>query len=195
MKNTTRSVNLFVILMLACSVFLLSSCSKENLKINISDSLKQVDTAKMMKDDYFEEGTVLAGIREHSWQGDLYRVPFNKSTIKQAASKETKNEALINTFDGKEYWTKYIVYQSKPAQKDDLKVGMLVMVCGDNYGKSFKEHEKSNTWELRKVKDLSELYKNIVKLQYYDTYWNQWKDDSRHLNNVRVIEGEFSASL
>jgi len=72
---------------------------------------------------------------------------------------------------------------------------MFVIVCGDNYGRSYKDLEKTNDWNLRKVKDLNELYKSIVNLEHYDTYFHELKKDSRHLNNIRIIGGDFNDSL
>jgi len=114
MNSAIRCINLFFSIALISTLFLSTSCSKKGLKINVSNPSKladKADTAKMMKNDYFEDGNVLAGIRSQSFEGNLCMVPFYKSTIKQAASKETRNEALIIAFDGKEYWTKYVVYK------------------------------------------------------------------------------------
>ncbi len=74
-------------------------------------------------------------------------------------------------------------------------VGALVFATGDDYGRSREDLAKSTDWSLRRVKDVSSLYKGIVLLEYYDSYWNEWKQNSCHKNNIRIIEGEFSAEL
>ncbi len=150
--------------------------------------------------DYFAPGVVLAGGVVESFMGDLYTVPFHAVIVITEPSAATKGEGLVRlkTGPGKpvatEYWTPYIV-QSRPATKDELRIGMLVFVTGDAYGRTFEELAVSTDWSLRRVKDLSDLFKGLVILEYYDSYGNAWKSYAHHVSNIRVITGDFSPEL
>jgi hypothetical protein len=39
------------------------------------------------------------------------------------------------------------------------------------------------------------LYKGTVTVEYFDTCWNTWKDREYHLDNLRVVLGDFSPEL
>jgi hypothetical protein len=150
-----------------------------------------------VSDDYFPQGVKLAAGRIESFMGDLYTVPFHTVTVVTAPGAATKGEGLVRLTKAaanpaeQEYWTPYIV-DTRPAKDADLVVGASVFATGDDYGRSREDLAKSTEWGLRRVKDVSNLYKGILVLEYHDTYWNTWKEHSCHKNNVRIIEGAFS---
>lgn len=154
-------------------------------------------SVKTGADDYFPQGVVLAAGRIESFMGDLYTVPFHTVTVVTAPGEATRGEGLVRRTKAapdladQEYWTPYIV-ESKPAKDAELVVGALVFATGDDYGRSREDLAASTDWVLRRIKDVSSLYKGIVVLEYYDSYWNTWKTGTCHKNNLRVIEGEFS---
>jgi hypothetical protein len=150
--------------------------------------------------DYFGDSIKIVGIRNASWQGDLYTVPFYTAEIVTPPSAETKNEALVRP-TGKvadttetEFWTPYIA-SSHPAVKGDLAPGVLVFAMGDAAERSRETLAATVRWALFRVKDVSNLYKGTVTLEYHDTYWNEWKAREYHMNNIRIVEGDFSTGL
>jgi hypothetical protein len=150
--------------------------------------------------DYLPDNLMMAGIRLFSYQGDLYTVPFYTAEILTPASEATKNEALVRPIgpvsdtSEKEFWTPYLA-TSRPATKDELKPGMLVFAMGDAAPRSREDLARTTRWGLFRVKDISTLYKGTVLLEYNDTYWNTWKEYEYHVNNIRVVLGDFSPEL
>jgi hypothetical protein len=214
MKDITRSINLCVLFLLICSVFVFSSCSKKGLKINISDSLKQVDVSKMtnastpdskpasasaIANDYLGESIKLVGIGHDS--GGPYTVFFYTAVILTPPSPATKNEGLVKP-TGKvanssesEFWTPYIA-SSRPAVKDELKPGMVVFATGGKEKRSRDELAKTTKWAIFRVKDISTLYKGTVILTYNSTYGSShWKNYEFHTDNIRVLVGELALNL
>ena len=151
-------------------------------------------------DEYLPANLTMAGIRLFSYQGDLYTVPFYTAEILTPASTATKNEALVRPTGpvadtaGTEFWTSYLA-TSRPATKEELKPGMLVFAMGDASPRSRETLAKNTRWALFRVKDISNLYKGTVTLEYNDTYWNTWKEYEYHVNNIRVVLGNFSPEL
>jgi hypothetical protein len=150
--------------------------------------------------DYLPDTIRMAGIRLFDWQGDLYTVPFYTAEILTPASEATKNEALVKP-TGKvddsaetQFWTPYLA-SSRPAAKDELKPGMLVFAMGDAAPRSREDLARTTRWGLFRVKDTGNLYKGTVTVEYFDTYWNTWKDREYHLDNIRVVLGDFSPEL
>jgi hypothetical protein len=150
-----------------------------------------------VSEDYFPPGVKLAAGRIESFMGSLYTVPFHTVTVVTAPGAATKGEGLVRLTKAaanpaeQEYWTPYIV-DSRPAKDADLVVGVLVFATGDDYGRSREDLAKSTEWGLRRIKDVSNLFKGILVLEYHDSYWNTWKEYPYHKNNVRIIEGVFS---
>ncbi|MFH2115526.1 MAG: hypothetical protein ABIJ86_13570 [Spirochaetota bacterium] len=151
-------------------------------------------------DDYLPANLIMAGIRLFSYQGDLYTVPFYTVEILTPASVATKNEALVKPTGPvadtgeKEFWTAYLA-TSRPATKEELQPGMLVLAMGDASPRSREDLAKTTRWALFRVKDISNLYKGTATLEYNDTYWNTWKEYEYHVNNIRVVLGDFSPEL
>ncbi|MGD9939988.1 MAG: hypothetical protein AB7T74_09325 [Clostridia bacterium] len=150
--------------------------------------------------DYLADTIKLAGIRLFDWQGDLYTVPFYTAEILTPASEATKNEALVQPTgkvdDSAEtrFWTRYVA-SSRPATKDDLQPGTLVFAMGDAAPRSREDLARNTKWGLFRVKDTGNLYKGTVTVEYFDTYWNTWKDREYHLDNLRLVLGDFSPEL
>jgi hypothetical protein len=150
--------------------------------------------------DYLPSNLIMAGIRLFSYQGDLYTVPFYTAEILTPASEATRNEAQVrptgpvSDTSEKEFWTPYLA-TSRPATKEELQPGMLVFAMGDASPRSREDLARNTKWGLFRVKDTSKLYKGTVLLEYNDTYWNTWKEYDYHVNNIRVVLGEFSPEL
>jgi len=150
--------------------------------------------------DYLPDGVLLAGLRAFSWQGDLYRVPFHTVKVITPASAATKGEAEVHGTGkvegaaGDRFWTAYVA-ASRPAKKEDLKPGVLVFAMGDASPRSREDLARNTVWGLFRVKDVSNLYKGTVILEYNDTYWNKWVNVEYHMDNIRLVLGEFSPEL
>jgi pyruvate/2-oxoglutarate dehydrogenase complex dihydrolipoamide acyltransferase (E2) component len=156
--------------------------------------------APAVSKDYLGENIKLVGFRNFSWQGNLYTVPFYTAEIVTPPSPATKNEALVKP-TGKvpdlsepQFWTPYIA-STRPATKDELNPGMVVFAAGDAQARSREDLARTTSWSLLRVKDISNLYKGTVTLEYHDTYWNTWKPREYHVDNIRVVLGEFSTEL
>jgi hypothetical protein len=150
--------------------------------------------------DYLPEHIKLAGIRLFNWQGSLYTVPFYTAEILTPASEATKNEAQVKP-TGKvddttetQFWTPYIA-SSRPATKDELQQDMLVFAMGDASPRDRADLAKTSRWALFRVKDTSNLYKGTVILEFFDTYFNEWKSYEYHVDNIRIVLGDFSPEL
>jgi len=151
--------------------------------------------------DYLGENTKLVGIRLFSYQQDLFGVPFYVAEVLTPPSPSTKNEGLVKptgkVADSSEsqFWTPYIA-SSRPATKDELKPGMLVFAVGDAQPRSRSDLAKTTPWGLFRVKDISALYKGTVTLEYHYTYGGStWPTREYHVDNIRVVVGEFSTEL
>ena len=148
------------------------------------------------------ENIKLVGFRNFSWQGSLFTVPFYTAEIVTPASPATKNEALVKP-TGKvpdlsepQFWTPYIA-STRSATKDELNPGMLVFAMGDAQPRPLSRDNLAGrtAWSLYRVKDVSNLFKGTAILKYYDSYWNTWKEREHHVNDLRVVLGEFSPEL
>jgi hypothetical protein len=172
----------------ACAIVVLASCASPPT------------AAPVLLKDYLGENIKIVGFRVFSWIGDLYTVPFYTAEVLTPPSPATKNEGLVKP-TGKvadltepQFWTPYIA-SSRPATKDELKPGVLVFAVGDAQPVSRDNLAKSTKWSLLRVKDISNLFKGTVTLEYHDTYWETWKAVEYHVDNIRVILGEFSTEL
>ncbi len=155
--------------------------------------------------DYFPAGVKIVAGNILSFMGTLYTAKFYTATVVTEPSAATKGEGLVRMTwevrEGKElempnqeHWTPYIA-DTRPAKEEDFVVGALVFATGDTHGRTPEKLAQSTEWGLRRIKDVSELYKGIVITEYFDSYWNQWKEWHYHKNNIRAIIGEFSADL
>ncbi|MBN1242652.1 MAG: hypothetical protein JXA15_08100 [Spirochaetales bacterium] len=158
------------------------------------------DEAAAPDADYFPEGVVLAGIRLFDWQGDLYTVPFYTAKVVTPASAASKGEAEVEptgkVADSAEtrFRTPYL-FESKPAAAEELAVGALVFAMGDATARTRGELAATTRWALFRVKELPNLDKGTVVLEYHDTYWNEWKAGEYHVDNIRLVLGSPSTEL
>ena len=149
--------------------------------------------------DYLGDGVKICGIRLAGWMGSLYTVPFYPCEILTPATAATKNEAhvratvRVDDTSETEFWTPYVL-DTRPVEKDALETGKIVLACGDASPRS-NDALKTARWSFVRVKDLSNMYKSIVTVEYYDSYWNEWKSFDVNVQNIRMIEGEVSADL
>ena len=179
---------LFLAVLLSCTTFPIE---------NITGAL--TTTSRNASGDYLDEGIKICGIRTFKWMGTLYTVPFYPSEIITPPSADTKNEGQVRPIvqvkdsEEKEFWTPYVL-DTRPVDKEALTVGMFILVDGGTDQRS-EESLKKAVWSLRRIKDLSNLYKNTVTVEYYDSYWSSWKTDEVHYKNIRMIDGEISADL
>ncbi|MCX7037899.1 MAG: hypothetical protein NT005_02010 [Spirochaetes bacterium] len=155
--------------------------------------------APAVSKDYLGDDTKLFGTVTFPGEGaDLYTVWFNTAEVLTPPSPATKNEALVKvTGSETQFWTPYIA-SSCPATKEELKPGMLVFAVweGGTQPLSRDALAKTTTWSLWRVKDVSNLYKGTVTLEYHSTYGSShWKEREYHPDNIRVIVGEFSPEL
>ncbi|MBN1687164.1 MAG: hypothetical protein JW852_10945 [Spirochaetales bacterium] len=149
--------------------------------------------------DYLGEGVKICGIRLFDWMGTLYTVPFYPCEIVVPPSADTKYEAHVRSTipvsdtSEIEFWTPYVL-DTRPVEKEALETGKLVLACGDTFPKP-DEALREAKWSLVRIKDLSNMYKSVVVMEYFDSYWNEWKSFEVNVQNIRMIEGEISADL
>ena len=200
MKGIKSVLILFVMLSLVSCVML------KELVVQANEEPVQTETAPVQtkkvpaSGDYFPAGVKLAAGAIHSFTGNLCEVEFYTVTVVKEPSEATKGDGLVRVTweesdpQKQEYWTPYIA-DTRPAKEEDLIEGVLVFAVGDTYGRTPEKLAASTHWRLGRIKDVSNLYKGIVITEYYDAYWNEWKERHFHKNNIRAIVGEFSEEL
>lgn len=95
--------------------------------------------------------------------------------LRQKASEGTKGEAkFFDVNDAKEVWSAYF-WTTRPAQAPDLKIGAVV-ICfeGNKDGDGVyqppqdRDSARSGSWWMAKITDVSELYKERVRVSTYE---------------------------
>lgn len=148
--------------------------------------------------EYLGEGVILAGLKEADFTtSGPYYVSFYPATVLTEPSEATKQEGKVRLRDkDEEAWTALVV-RSRPAERGDLQVGALVLA--DFYDATEPKDEESlraiSPWHLWRVKDLSNLHKEMVVLTRWDGYWSRWKEKEDHLLNLRIPESEIPLEL
>ena len=145
--------------------------------------------------DYFGEGIVLCGVHEHSFETSLYDIPFYPATVITAASTATKDEARVRiAATGADLWTRYVI-ESRPAEKGELAEGILVFYAGDADARTPEELAAIDAWRIGSVKDVSNLYRDTVIVEYHDGYWNEWREYTFNWQNLRIVTVDITTEL
>ena len=145
--------------------------------------------------DYLESGIVIALF---SMEGGGYsEIGFYPARLLQEADETTKGEYKVQSLkgssdvaEGQTHWTKYVVFKSHPARKEDIKKGMIVLGVFDSNARE-KDDLKRAIWNRLVVLDTDELYKNKVKLGsvwYLDRSDESDRVSEIPLCNIRVID-------
>ncbi len=145
--------------------------------------------------DDLESGIVIASF---SMEGGGYsEMGFYPARLLQEADETTKGEYKVQSLmgssdvaEGQIHWTKYVVFKSHLARKEDIKKGMIVLGVFDSNARE-KDDLKRAIWNRLVVFDTDELYKGKVKL---GSVWHLDKSDESDmvseipLCNIRVID-------
>lgn len=149
--------------------------------------------------DYFPEGVFLAALSFHSFEDRVTAARVYPVTILTEASAKTKNQAEIKPFipikeasedpDGQWKWTQF-VFTSRPAKAEELEMNMWIL-CVNLERPMDAEELKNAEWAYRQISSLDELYKDLVEVRWYDTYY--WQDRTWKVNvkNIRIPENLF----
>ncbi len=139
----------------------------------------------------------LAAVQIVSWEDTAFMAKAYPVRITTVASSETENKYLIEPVipvEGEKgygsdlwKWTPF-VFNSRPAKKEDLTIGTLVLTVDLERPLSQTELQKTS-WRLRKVSSTSKLFQNLVEVSYTDTYYHTEKKIMVNLANMRIVEG------
>ena len=149
--------------------------------------------------DYLGSGVEIAAVRLVSWEDTAYMAKAWPVKIEQEATAATLNKHKVapavkmpGDYAASEQWQwTPFVFESHPAAKDELAVGLFVLVAGDPLPSTEKmnvDQLRNTAWRLRKVSDISKLFENLVEVSYYDTYYHEERSGLSHVGNVRVVE-------
>ncbi len=144
---------------------------------------------------YLESGVVIASF---SMEGGGYsEMGFYPARLLQEADETTKGEYKVQSLmsssdvaEGQIHWTKYVVFKSHPAKKEDMKKGMVVLAVFDPSPRDRGDLKRA-IWNRVFVLDTDELYKGKVKLGFV---WNPGRSGESDrveevpLCNIRVID-------
>lgn len=131
-------------------------------------------------DDHFINSDHYFITKEKLTQGWIY---VTLSTLKTAATPQTKGEAEFMTVrGGEEIWTKFY-YKTRIAQKNEIKIGLEVIAFEISVDDIYRAPENKdeafqNNWFMAKITDVSDMYKGYV------TVAGGWKVK---LDNMRVV--------
>lgn len=164
------------------SILVAIGCSAANKKVQANIQVREVSTKEQ---DYLGDGVVLG---RFLWT-DFYEAQFYPAKIITPASEETKGEyqleAIVGSPDiavGAKVWTKDVILKSHPAKKDELQVGMVVLIGGGENQCSYNEL-KTAKWRRAVVLSLDNIYKEIIEVRgLYGKSYNI------HLSCIRVID-------
>lgn len=142
--------------------------------------------------DYLPKGTVLAAF--YGEDSGYSETRYYPAKIVTKASAQTKGEyqvrTLIGDFDvgkGDKNWTKNVILQSHPAQKDEIKKGMKVLYTN----KPADEGLAGASWHRGIVGSTEKLYKNKVQIEHV---WHLDKSDEADrqktipVKQIRIID-------
>lgn len=146
--------------------------------------------------DYLDAGLKIAAVRLVSWEDTAFMAWAYPARIEQEASPATENKfkvAPVVPVEGAAAaeselwkWTPF-VFDSRPAVKEELAVGQLVL-CVDVDRPLSVEELKNASWRLRTVTGLSKLFQDLVELGHYNTYYHEQRTQLVHAGNIRLVE-------
>ncbi len=92
-------------------------------------------------------------------------VTLSKMVTKPSAATKDEGE-FMTVAEGKNIWTN-IIWQSRIASQDELKLGLHVIIFHDNNDKIYKAPKKKDQarnrrWWMAKITDMSDLYKGYL---------------------------------
>ena len=188
-----KTVTLFVL-----TIILVISCASkpEITKMEIVDQEQKTN-------DYLDKGVVLAGLRFYSWEDTICMAKVYPVKMVIEASEATMNQAkVLPMIDIREVkdtstdtwsWTKF-VFKSHPAKQDELKKGMWILcVNADN---PLEENSlREQIWEYRKINSIDEIFKGLIEVTYYSTYYSEQRTSKIFIQNVRIVENPVSDDM
>lgn len=117
------------------------------------------DTHYIQPDDYFINDRPL---------GNQTYIYVALAKMVTAPSGNTKDEGeFMKVKNGENQWTN-VIWQSRIASRNELKLGMHVIMFHDNHTKGVyqaprkKDQARNGTWWYAKITDLSDMYKGYV---------------------------------
>ncbi len=189
-----QNIKLYLLISLVVFLIPILACSSNNSVMQdneINDSKEKVDyMAKLYGKDY-----VLAPFM---WEdGGFSETQFYPAEILTEANAETNGEyevqALIGNNDVAKdsiLWTKNIILKNHKANKDELKLDLIVLWSGDNE-KVSEEEKAAGYWSRVKIINLDNLHKDMVTVKYF---WKLDGDDEADreyevsIDNLRIID-------
>lgn len=171
------------IFMAALLILAITNCGADKEEVKVPESVPETEPTVA---DYLGEGVVLA---RFIWE-DFFEATFFPANILTEANDETKGEyevvSLAGSPDvtkGAKKWTKDVILKSHPAEKEELKVGIVVLYTGGEVAKD-DEGLRYSRWSRGVILKTDELNKNIVSLKggiYRRTY-------EVHIRNIRISD-------
>ncbi len=147
---------------------------------------------KTKKNDYLGESVVLAAF--YAEDGGFSETRYYPAEIITSASDETKGEYQVVThvgdFDvatGDKNWTDKVILESHPADKEELKEGMIVLYTN----KPKEEGLEVARWHRGVVASTDELYKNMVQIDHVWHLDRSDESDSKKdvpVERIRIID-------
>lgn len=174
-----------LVLMLILMVIVASGCASSVEKI--AQAVKETTGA-----DYLGEDVVLAAF--YMEDGGFSETRYYPAKILTPATEETNGEyqvvSLIGDFDvakEEKHWTDNVILESHPAEKEELKKGMIVLFTG----KPAKEGLDQARWNRGIISSTDELYKDMVQIDFVwhlDAPSESDREKNVPVENIRIID-------
>lgn len=117
------------------------------------------DTHFIQPDDYFISDKPL---------GNRSYIYVSLAKMVAAPSPNTKDEGeFMKVRNGENQWTN-VIWQSRPATRNELKLGMHLIMFHDNHSKGVyqgprkKDQARNGAWWYAKITDMTDMYKGYV---------------------------------
>lgn len=154
---------------------------------------KEITTGKSGEsDEYLPENAVLAAFL---WEDNFSDAIFFPAKVLASPSGGSSGDYEVEALAearyvelGKKHVTKNVILQSHPAQKNEIKLDIIVFYCGEDtpYSKAQLAREK---WNRGVVLNTDELYRFIIEIGNYSSLTEPVNRKYRvHLRNVRISD-------
>jgi hypothetical protein len=174
-------LSLVVLMVLFCS-----GCGEKEQPVEKEEETAKKESIEQIK---VKEGNVVLAARD---KGDWYTTGFHKAKIIGLPSDVTENKYKVNApvgsgvvAKGSEWTTSEIIFKFHPAQKSEIKEGMVVLSPFDVHSKPIESEKFPKlTWFRARVISTDKLDEGIVKIE---TERPGLHRDS-HIKNLRVSD-------
>lgn len=183
-RHLPKVLSLFLVVLM---VLFFGGCGEEEQPV---EKEKEKTGEKTLQEQYKAEvGDEVLAVRE---MRDWYTTDFHKAEIIALPGKETENKYKVKApvgsgvvAKGSEWATKEIVFKFHPAQKSEIKKGMVVLSPFDVHSKPIESEKFPKlTWFRARVISTDKLDEGIVKIETEKPGLHR---DS-HIENLRVSD-------